>query len=131
MNVDLLNVDFKNMVANDKSVLSLFTDEKDEKINPTYYNKKTSLECIDSMIIAFGKEAVINYCVICAYKYVWRCENKDNFKEDLRKAQWYLNKALELSTGELSFLSIMQQANEISCIINQMIEQRKKENEEA
>lgn len=131
MNADLINVDFKNMVANDESVLAVFKDEKDEKINPTYYNKKTSLECIDSMIIAFGKEAVINYCIICAYKYVWRCENKSNFEEDLHKAQWYLDKAFELGNGKWSFLSIMEQADDINCIISRMIEQHKKENEEA
>ena len=30
-----------------------------------------------------------------AFKYVWRCDDKGNHTEDLEKALWYLNRAIE------------------------------------
>ena len=65
--------------------------EKDA-INPDHYKSETSLECIEAMEIMFGKEAVINFCLCNAFKYIWRWKNK-NGEEDLDKADWYLHKA--------------------------------------
>ena len=42
--------------------------------------------------IMFGKEAVIDFCLCNAFKYIWRWKNK-NGEEDLEKARWYLHKA--------------------------------------
>lgn len=56
--------------------------------HPRHYEKQCSMECIDSMEISFGTEAVINFCKCNAYKYLWRYKNK-NGKEDLEKAMWY------------------------------------------
>ena len=47
------------------------------------------------MIDVFGKEAVKNFCKLNAFKYMWRA-NKKNGDEDIAKAQWYLNKFIEL-----------------------------------
>lgn len=63
-----------------------------DNINPDHYKNETSLECIEAMEIIFGKEAVYNFCVCNAWKYIWRWKNK-NGAEDLDKASWYLNKA--------------------------------------
>ena len=63
--------------------------------HPSHYADSCSLECIDTMIIAFGYEYVFFYCLINAYKYVWRYKNK-NGEEDVRKAEWYVNKATEI-----------------------------------
>lgn len=65
--------------------------EKDN-INPNHYKSSTSLECIEAMEIVFGTEAVMHFCVLNAFKYIWRWKNK-NGDEDLHKALWYLNKA--------------------------------------
>ena len=56
--------------------------------HPRHYEKQCSMECIDSMEIAFGTEAVINFCKGNAYKYLWRFKNKHG-REDLEKAMWY------------------------------------------
>ena len=58
--------------------------------HPAHYEGSTSLECIDVMEIAFGAEAVANFCLCNAFKYLWRYKNK-NGREDLDKAAWYLN----------------------------------------
>lgn len=67
----------------------------DNVSHPAHYADSCSIECIDTMVIAFGYEETITYCVINAYKYIWRWKNKNGI-EDLKKADWYLNKAEEL-----------------------------------
>lgn len=63
--------------------------------HPEHYANSCSIECIDSMQATFGTKDLAKYCVINAYKYLWRYKNK-NGKEDLNKAEWYLNKFDEL-----------------------------------
>lgn len=52
-------------------------------------------ECIDVMLDVFGKDAVMHFCILNAFKYLWRAEKK-NGVEDIKKAVWYLNKYIEL-----------------------------------
>lgn len=63
--------------------------------HPKHYANSCSIECIDAMQATFGIKDLAKYCVINAYKYLWRYKNK-NGKEDLNKAEWYLNKFDEL-----------------------------------
>ena len=66
-----------------------------DNINPDHYKNQTSLECIEAMQIAFGREAVLHFCFCYAFKYIWRWKNK-NGTEDLDKAQWYIHRAFDL-----------------------------------
>ena len=75
-------------------------DMEEIKVNdnvnhPIHYEGHTSIECIDAMILTFGVKRTAEYCVQNAYKYIWRHENKNGI-EDLKKAEWYLNKFDEL-----------------------------------
>ena len=63
--------------------------------SPQHYNVN-GLECIDAMLKLYGKDAVLNFCMLNSFKYQWRCNNKGNCKQDLQKSRWYLNKYLEL-----------------------------------
>ena len=63
--------------------------------HPTHYNREGALECIDEMILVFGKEATMTFCLLNAWKYRYRAADK-NGEEDLRKSDWYLNKVKEL-----------------------------------
>ena len=72
--------------------------------HPKHYEGATSIECIEAMIVAFGKQAVYDFCKCNAFKYVWRYQNK-NGKEDLEKAQWYVNKCDELSSQKYFFFN--------------------------
>lgn len=63
--------------------------------HPKHYADSCSIECIDAMQVTFGTKDLAKYCVINAYKYLWRYKNK-NGREDLNKAEWYLNKFDEL-----------------------------------
>lgn len=77
-----------------------------DNINPDHYKNSTSLECIEAMEMIFGKEAVYNFCVLNAFKYIWRWKNK-NGSEDLDKAKWYLARSKEESVDN-SIISRMQ-----------------------
>lgn len=70
--------------------------EQPEMVNHPKHYKVEGLECIDAMLKLYGKDAVLNFCMLNSFKYQWRCNNKGNCKEDLAKARWYLNKYLEL-----------------------------------
>jgi hypothetical protein len=64
---------------------------------PRHY-ASTSIECIDAMRETQGDEAVKHICECNAFKYLWR-HNSKNGDEDVRKASWYLNKAVEIMEG--------------------------------
>ena len=64
--------------------------EPDNVNHPAHYEGNTSLECIDVMEIAFGAEAVGNFCLCNAFKYLWRYKHKGG-AEDVQKAEWYLD----------------------------------------
>ena len=66
--------------------------------HPNHYNQG-GIECIDAMISAYGIETVKDFCKCNAFKYQWRFGNK-NGEEDLKKAQWYQNKYMELCKNE-------------------------------
>lgn len=66
--------------------------------HPSHYTQG-GIECIQAMEAAFGKEAVANFCICNAFKYVFRHEHKGG-KQDIEKAEWYLNKYKELKFNE-------------------------------
>lgn len=62
---------------------------KKEAVNhPSHYQAPGRKECIVEMLELFGKEKVITFCELNAYKYHYRHELK-NGQEDLDKAEWY------------------------------------------
>lgn len=67
-------------------------DEPDNVNHPQHYEGKTSLECIDTMRLIFGDEHLSWFCLMNAYKYLWRHKNKNGI-EDLEKCEWYLDHA--------------------------------------
>lgn len=76
-------------------------DMKPDTVNhPSHYTSGCGFECIEMMEMVFGKEAVIDYCVVNAFKYIWRHKQK-NGTEDIAKAEWYLKYASKLTEGGL------------------------------
>jgi hypothetical protein len=64
-----------------------------DKINPDHY-KQGAIECIDALEAATINLTGINaVCTANAIKYLWRWKEKNGL-EDLRKAQWYINRLL-------------------------------------
>lgn len=63
--------------------------------HPEHY--EGNIECIDAMKEVLDTEGLIDFCIGNAFKYIWRCKRKHlSPVEDLEKARWYINKAVEL-----------------------------------
>jgi hypothetical protein len=79
-------------IKNPEEVARLAGFEIIEDDRPAHYTSG-GIECIDAMQAAFGVEAVKDFCLCSAFKYLWRHRNK-NGVEDLKKARWYLNRMI-------------------------------------
>ena len=89
----------KEDIKNDELIIKdFFTDDKQKDMvnHPEHYNKY-GIECIDAIQACTG-EGFETYLQGNILKYLWRYKYK-NGTEDLKKAQWYLNKLLEVKDG--------------------------------
>ena len=66
--------------------------------HPSHY-ELDEFECIDVMMATQGAEAVKNFCICNAFKYIYRHRRK-NGTEDIKKAIWYLQKYIELEEND-------------------------------
>lgn len=70
--------------------------EKKEMVDhPIHYNKEGRKECIDEMVDIFGWEDVCTWAIITAYKYRYRCGEKDAVEQEKAKIKWYETWALQ------------------------------------
>lgn len=74
-------------------VFEKYGDVKPDPVNRPAHYMSGGIECIDALTAAFGAEAVKDFCLCNAFKYLWRHRNK-NGVEDLKKARWYLNRLI-------------------------------------
>ena len=100
----------KGIIEGFKELLSLASGEiecKDEVLitaaadavnHPGHY-ETGKFECIEVMQEALGIDAVKNFCICNAFKYLYRHKRKNGL-EDIKKAKWYIDKFLELSEEE-------------------------------
>ncbi len=72
--------------------------EEDMVNNPSHYNK-SGIECIDA-IQAMTDEGFEHYLQGNIMKYLWRYRYK-NGVEDLKKAEWYLHKLINIRDGHV------------------------------
>src|SRR5699024_7350443 len=104
----LLDVEFGdiNFVSDDEKALSTISSkslsfvekdlDKDDMVHsPAHYNAG-KYEVIDMLeVMADGYEdPKVAYLVATAGKYLFRAPFKNNMKQDIEKAVWYLNRAL-------------------------------------
>jgi hypothetical protein len=61
--------------------------------NPNHYNHK-GIECIAAIEASMEPQQFQGYLKGNVLKYLWRYEYKNGL-EDLKKAQWYLNKLVD------------------------------------
>ena len=91
------------MVLADSREIPVIRIEGTQKENngidhPEHYNREDAMECIDEMVLVFGKKATRKFCLLNAWKYRYRAGQKDTESaiKDLRKSDWYLRKYAEL-----------------------------------
>lgn len=59
--------------------------------HPSHYQKNGGFECIEVMRAVFGEQATYHFCLLNAFKYLFRCDKKhETPTEDIKKAAWYL-----------------------------------------
>lgn len=69
-------------------------EQKEDMVNsPKHYNE-SGIECIDALEAMLDK-GFESYLQGNIAKYLWRYKYKNGL-EDLKKAQWYLNKLIEV-----------------------------------
>lgn len=101
--INKLNDKLKNISESMSDIVRLVLSEgesdststNDNVNHPSHY-ETGNFECIDVMIETQGKEAVMDFCICNAFKYIYRHNNKNGI-EDVKKAKWYLDKYIELS----------------------------------
>lgn len=81
-------------VRSGMSDIQLCVPQKEQVNHPDHYNQG-QYECIAVMESIYGIEATMNFCLLCAFKYTWRTNDKDGI-QDIDKAIWYLKKYKEL-----------------------------------
>ena len=70
---------------------------KEDVVNePSHYQHGT-FEVIDEMLIVFGVEATLTFCKMNAWKYRARAPFKGKPKEDMEKANRYLEMAYDIT----------------------------------
>lgn len=92
------NGEFDEMSLDDvqKCFNLVFSKEKHDNVEHPSHYETGKYECIEVMIEVMGVDAVKDFCVCNAFKYIYRHKRK-NGVEDLEKAKWYINKYIELS----------------------------------
>ena len=78
--------------------------ENKEMVNhPAHYKRAGAMECIDEMLLLFGKKEVMSFCKLNAWKYRYRAMDK-NGQEDINKSDFYIRlyKNLEDETENFS-----------------------------
>lgn len=85
---DVLNEGAEHMYGNASSVF-------DPVEKPKHYNSG-GIEAITAIEASMAPEAYAGYLKGNVMKYLWRYEKKEKPIEDLKKAQWYLDRLIGL-----------------------------------
>lgn len=93
----------------EQSIMDVYTNKmnsiseaaKIDMVNHPQHYKTGKIECIDCI------SAVVNmydgeqaYDVGQVIKYLYRAPTKQNFMQDLKKAQWYLNRLIKIASKQ-------------------------------
>lgn len=69
-------------------------DISNDAVNHPSHYTQGGIECIEAIKNSMSQEAFNGYLKGNAMKYLWRYTNKGKPIEDLKKAQWYINRLL-------------------------------------
>lgn len=76
------------------------TENAGDPVNHPPHYETGKFECFDVMREVYGDDAVRDFCLLNAFKYLYRCEHKGKKTEDVKKAVWYLTRWLNLNNQE-------------------------------
>lgn len=72
--------------------------ENDIIKHPNHYCREGAMECIEELVMLFGKEVVKHFCLCNIWKYRYRSADK-NGKQDIDKSDQYVRIYKELCDG--------------------------------
>lgn len=67
----------------------------DDNVNHPLHYTNGDIECIDAIKASMTTSEFYGYLKGNVIKYLWRYQLKDNPIQDLKKAQWYLERLIE------------------------------------
>lgn len=67
-------------------------------VNQPPHYKAGDVECIEAIEAALG-DGYRYYLQGSIIKYIWRYEHKGNPEQDLRKADWYLERLIDIAAA--------------------------------
>lgn len=73
----------------------LGTEGKDMVNHPSHYNQN-GIECFEVIRAAIGTDGLRKFMLGNSIKYLFRCEHKGQYIEDLKKARFYLDQAIKI-----------------------------------
>lgn len=82
------------------SEMLMFENIEADVVNHPKHYETGKFECIEVMEEVFGAEAVREFCLCNAFKYLYRCKRKENMEQDVDKAMWYLERFRSLEASE-------------------------------
>lgn len=98
-------------------------DPEDIVNHPKHYERENAVECIDEMLLIFGRIPTAYFCLLNVWKYRYRSDDK-NGSIDIQKSDWYMNKFIEIVNtfnnfekhlfDELKRTSLMADATELN-----------------
>ena len=97
---DDANIDrnYKILFSEESTLTDNVNQPTDNVNHPSHY-ETGKFECIDVMVETQGVEAVMDFCLCNAFKYIYRTRRKNGL-EDVKKAIWYLTKYVELEATQ-------------------------------
>jgi hypothetical protein len=88
-----LKSEMDRILAEDRQAQERARWGMDDTVNSPAHYRQGGIECIDAIEAALTAEEFRGYCKGNALKYIWRERHKGQ-NESLRKARWYINRAL-------------------------------------
>ncbi len=80
-------IDYDNITQSGKA--------KDMVNHPSHYNQN-GIECFDVIRAAIGTDGLRKFMLGNSIKYLFRCEHKGQYLEDLKKARFYLDETIKI-----------------------------------
>jgi hypothetical protein len=94
-------MNYEYMTEEEESIIDemfevINNDNKPDMVNHPSHYTQGGIECIEALEAMLGKDAFIAYCRGTAVKYLWRTGHKWDDVEDLKKAAWYIDRAINV-----------------------------------
>lgn len=70
--------------------------ESDNINHPSHYNQG-GIECFDVIRAAIGADGLRKFMLGNTIKYLFRCEHKGQYLDDVKKARFYLDQVIKIN----------------------------------